>query len=102
MLGSANFHAGPVLAFMAGNLCYQIEHHLFPDLPHHYLLVLRTILKLALPDRFLRATSDDAHETASEKRFRRPREKTGPDRRWETQFRGDADWTSRSATATTA
>ncbi|MCU1699935.1 MAG: Fatty acid desaturase [Mycobacterium sp.] len=33
MLGSANFDAGPVLAFMTGNLCYQIEHHLFPDLP---------------------------------------------------------------------
>jgi NADPH-dependent stearoyl-CoA 9-desaturase len=98
MLGSANFHAGPVLAFMSGNLCYQIEHHLFPDLPSNryaqiakrvqavcatydlpyttgslprqYLLVLRTIFKLALPDRFLRATSDDAPETASEKKFR--------------------------------
>ena len=33
MLGSANFHAGPVMAFMSGNLCYQIEHHCFPDLP---------------------------------------------------------------------
>jgi len=30
MLGSANFHAGPLMAFMSGNLCYQIEHHLFP------------------------------------------------------------------------
>ncbi|MGW0161244.1 fatty acid desaturase family protein [Mycobacterium sp. NPDC003323] len=33
MLGAANFRAGPVLAFSSGNLCYQIEHHLFPDLP---------------------------------------------------------------------
>ena len=33
MLGSANFKAGRVLAFLSGNLCYQIEHHLFPDLP---------------------------------------------------------------------
>ena len=33
MLGSANFDAGPVMAFMSGNLSYQIEHHLFPDLP---------------------------------------------------------------------
>ena len=33
MLGSANFHSGPVLGFMSGNLSYQIEHHLFPDLP---------------------------------------------------------------------
>lgn len=97
MLGSANFHAGPVMAFMSGNLCYQIEHHLYPDLPSNryaqiaervqavcasydlpyttgslvrqYLLTLRTIAKLALPDRFLRATSDDAPETASENRF---------------------------------
>jgi fatty acid desaturase len=98
MLGSANFHAGPVMAFMSGNLCYQIEHHLYPDLPSNryaqiaervqavcakyelpyttgplarqYLLVLRTIAKLALPDRFLAASSDDAPETASEERFR--------------------------------
>ncbi|MHA7651043.1 fatty acid desaturase family protein [Mycobacterium sp. ML4] len=98
MLGSANFRAGPVMAFMSGNLCYQIEHHLYPDLPSNryaqiaqrvqavcasydlpyttgslarqYLLTLRTIAKLALPDRFLRATSDDAPETASENRFR--------------------------------
>jgi NADPH-dependent stearoyl-CoA 9-desaturase len=35
MLGSANFHAGPLMAFMSGNLCYQIEHHLFPDLPNN-------------------------------------------------------------------
>ena len=97
MLGSANFKAGPLLAFSSGNLCYQIEHHLFPDLPsnryaqiavrvralcdkydlpytsgslvHQYLLTLRTIHKLALPDGFLVATSDDAPETASERKF---------------------------------
>ena len=97
MLGSANFDAGRVLAFMSGHLCYQIEHHLFPDLPanrlpqiaervralcdkydlpyttgplaRQYLLALRTIHKLALPDRFLTATSDDAPETASERMF---------------------------------
>src|SRR6202453_3616082 len=97
ILGSANFRAGPVMAFMSGTLCYQIEHHLYPDLPsnryaqiaqrvravcakydlpyttgplaYQYLLTLRTIIKLALPDRFLRATSDDAPETASEDRF---------------------------------
>jgi fatty acid desaturase len=79
MLGTANFRAGPVLAFLSGNLCYQIEHHLFPDLPSNryaqiaprvravcasyglpytsgplarqYLLTLRTIFTLALPDR---------------------------------------------------
>ncbi len=98
MLGTANFDAGPTLGFMTGNLCYQIEHHLYPDLPHNrypeiaervralcaayelpyttgpmlrqYLLTVRTICKLALPDRWLSATCDDAPETASEKRFR--------------------------------
>jgi hypothetical protein len=35
-----------------------------------YLLTVRTICKLALPDRLLFATSDDAPETASERRFR--------------------------------
>ena len=97
MLGSANFHAGPVMAFMSGNLCYQIEHHLFPDLPSNryaemsvrvrelcekydlpyttgplarqYWQSFWTILKLALPDRFLRATPDEAPETNSERRF---------------------------------
>lgn len=79
MLGSANFDAGPVLGYLSGNLCYQIEHHLFPDLPSNrlpeiavqvralcdkydlpyttgplprqYLMVARTIVKLALPDK---------------------------------------------------
>jgi fatty acid desaturase len=97
MLGAANFKAGPLLAFSTGNLCYQIEHHLFPDLPskryaqiavrvralcdkydlpytsgplvRQYLLTLRTILKLALPDGLLTATCDDAPETASERKF---------------------------------
>ncbi|MGV9479943.1 fatty acid desaturase family protein [Gordonia aichiensis] len=97
MLGSANFNAGPAMAFMSGNLCYQIEHHLYPDLPSNrladisvrvrelcdkydlpyttgslwvqYLKTLRTINKLALPDRFLRDSADDAPETASERRF---------------------------------
>ncbi len=95
MLGSANFRAGPLLAFMSGNLCYQIEHHLFPDLPSNryaeisvrvralcmkydlpyttgsllgqYAKTLRTIWKLSLPDRFLTMTSDAAPETASER-----------------------------------
>ena len=37
MLGAANFNAGPLMAFSSGNLCYQIEHHLFPDLPSNRL-----------------------------------------------------------------
>ncbi|MBT1192305.1 fatty acid desaturase family protein [Rhodococcoides kroppenstedtii] len=97
MLGSANFEAGPALAFMSGNLCYQIEHHVFPDLPSNRLAEIsvkvralcekydlpyttgsfpaqyakswRTIAKLSLPDKFLKATADDAPETASERRF---------------------------------
>jgi fatty acid desaturase len=104
MLGTANFRAGRVLAFMSGNLCYQIEHHLYPDLPSNRypeiaervrdlcviydlpyttgpllrqcLLTARTICKLALPDRFLVATSDDAPETASENRFRNAAERS--------------------------
>ncbi|MBO0678155.1 fatty acid desaturase [Mycolicibacterium sp. S2-37] len=82
MLGSANFNAGPAMAFMSGNLCYQIEHHLFPDLPSNrlaqiarrvralcdkydlpyttgplprqYLQTFRAIHRYALPDRFAR------------------------------------------------
>ncbi|MBT0568149.1 fatty acid desaturase [Williamsia sp. CHRR-6] len=97
MLGSANFTAGPVMRFMSGNLSHQIEHHLFPDLPsnryediavkvralcekydlpyttgsivHQYALTFRTIAKLALPNKLLKGTSDDAPETASELRF---------------------------------
>ncbi|ABM11893.1 fatty acid desaturase family protein [Mycolicibacterium vanbaalenii] len=79
MLGAANFKAGRFLGFASGNLCYQIEHHLFPDLPsnrlaeisrrvrplcekyglpyltgslaHQYGSTLRIIHRLALPDR---------------------------------------------------
>ncbi len=33
MLGSANIEGGQLLHIMTGNLSFQIEHHLFPDLP---------------------------------------------------------------------
>jgi NADPH-dependent stearoyl-CoA 9-desaturase len=33
MLGSANISSGRLVHFMSGNLSFQIEHHLFPDLP---------------------------------------------------------------------
>jgi linoleoyl-CoA desaturase len=97
MLGSANFDNGPALRFMSGNLCYQIEHHLYPDLPSNRLHEIslrvkdvcdkydlpyttgsflaqygktwRTIAKLSLPDRYLRDTADDAPETRSERMF---------------------------------
>ncbi|RNL75468.1 fatty acid desaturase family protein [Nocardioides marmorisolisilvae] len=32
MLGSANISGGPAIHMMTGNLSFQIEHHLFPDL----------------------------------------------------------------------
>ncbi|MDA4107130.1 fatty acid desaturase family protein [Mycolicibacterium holsaticum] len=97
MLGSANFENGPVLRFMSGNLCHQIEHHLYPDLPSNrlheisirvreicdkydlpyttgsflmqYAKTWRTIAKLSLPDKYLRDTPDDAPETRSERMF---------------------------------
>jgi fatty acid desaturase len=97
MLGSANFHGGKLMSFMTGNLNHQIEHHLFPDLPSNrykamsvqvqeiceryeipyttgnffvqYAKTLRTIAKLSLPDSMLKATSDDAPETSSEKKW---------------------------------
>jgi linoleoyl-CoA desaturase len=97
MLGSANFNAGPLMAFMSGNLCYQIEHHMFPDLPSNryaeiavrvralcekydlpyttgpilrqYWQSFRTIAKLALPDKYLKRPADDAPETNSERKF---------------------------------
>ncbi|MDN5760183.1 MAG: acyl-CoA desaturase [Tomitella sp.] len=97
MLGSANISGGRVMDFMTGNLSYQIEHHLFPDLPSNrysevavrvreladkydlpyttgslavqYGQSWRTIAKLSLPNKYLRATSDAAPETNSESRF---------------------------------
>jgi NADPH-dependent stearoyl-CoA 9-desaturase len=97
MLGSANIDAGPVMAFMTGNLSYQIEHHLYPDLPSNRLAEIsvrvrevcdkydltyttgpllvqygkawRTIAKLSLPNEYLSHTVDDAPETRSEKMF---------------------------------
>src|SRR6202020_2100381 len=37
MLGSANFDAGPAMRFMSGNLCYQIEQRVYPDIRGHRL-----------------------------------------------------------------
>ena len=97
MLGSANLDGGPAMNLMSGNLSFQIEHHMFPDLPSNryseislevrdlcdrydlpyvsgplwkqYLQSWRTIARLSLPDRYLRRTADDAAETRSEKMF---------------------------------
>jgi len=97
MLGSANFEAGPAMRFMSGNLCHQIEHHLYPDLPSNRLHEIsvrvravcdkydlpyttgsflvqygktwRTIAKLSLPNKYLLDDADDAPETRSERMF---------------------------------
>jgi len=97
LLGSANIDGGRAMDFMSGNLSYQIEHHLFPDLPSNrlreisirvqavcekydlpyttgpflvqYAKTWRTIAKLSLPDKYLTDTRDDAPETRSERMF---------------------------------
>jgi linoleoyl-CoA desaturase len=33
MLGAANIEGGPLFHVMSGNLGYQVEHHLYPDMP---------------------------------------------------------------------
>ena len=33
LLGAANIDGGPLFHVMSGNLSYQVEHHLFPDMP---------------------------------------------------------------------
>ena len=109
MLGSANFRGGKVLTVLSGNLNYQIEHHLFPDMPSNRLgaiarevsaiarefglpyntasfprqlwEVQRTILKLTLPNRFLRAPRWNAPEVRADEVFERVPEvgaSTGP------------------------
>ena len=90
MLGSANFEGGRTLHVLSGSLGFQIEHHLFPDLPSNrypeiavkvralcdkydipytvgplhkqYGQVLRTIMKLSLPNKL---TASDQPEPPS-------------------------------------
>jgi len=80
ILGAANFSGGRLMHILSGNLGYQIEHHLYPDLPSNryaeisvkvreiadrygipyttgplykqYGQVFRTIAKMSLPNRF--------------------------------------------------
>ncbi len=33
LLGAANIDGGPLFHFLSGNLSFQVEHHLFPDMP---------------------------------------------------------------------
>jgi len=88
IFGTANIEGGPLFHVMSGNLSYQIEHHLFPDLPSNrykeiaprvralcdkygipydtgplhrqYGQVLRTVMKLSLPNKM---TKDDRPPT---------------------------------------
>ncbi|MBZ8176887.1 acyl-CoA desaturase [Corynebacterium poyangense] len=97
MLGSANFTGGKILTILSGNLNYQIEHHLYPDMPSNRLAevakkvqvlcaeydlpynvdsfpkqllkVQRTLLKLTLPNRFLVADPDNAPEVRTNRAF---------------------------------
>ena len=85
-LGSANLTGGKLFHVLAGNLSFQIEHHLFPDIPAHryaeisvevreicerygipyntgplhkqFGSVVRKIARLALPDRRERPADD--------------------------------------------
>jgi NADPH-dependent stearoyl-CoA 9-desaturase len=103
MLGSANFEGGPLLHLMSGQLGFQIEHHLFPDLPSNryseisvkvkalcakydipytigplhkqYGQTLRTIMKLSLPNRFTSNDGPDPSEPIA--RGRRTDEEMG-------------------------
>jgi linoleoyl-CoA desaturase len=96
ILGAANFTGSPLLHIMSGNLGFQIEHHLFPDLPSNryaeisvtvralcekydipyttgplhrqYGQALRTIWKLSLPNKM---SSSDQPEPPTPIRDRR-------------------------------
>ncbi|WP_027862849.1 acyl-CoA desaturase [Marmoricola sp. URHB0036] len=117
MLGSANFTGSPLLHIASGNLGYQIEHHLFPDLPSNryaeisdrvrplaekygipyttgplykqYGQALRTITKLSLPNKFTKPDRRDYPETPEVPRGRR-RDDERPTRASET-----GAWTSK-------
>ena len=121
MLGSANFEASELTHIMAGNLGYQIEHHLFPDLPSNrypeiservkplcekygvpyttgplykqYGQALRTITKLSLPNKFTKSNRHDGPEGPPVPSGRR-RDDERPTRRTET-----GGWAGRAAIA---
>jgi fatty acid desaturase len=91
LLGSANLTGGKLFHVLSGNLSFQIEHHLFPDIPAHryaeisvevreicerygipynagplhkqFGSVVRKIARLALPDRREGPTDDDPPAT---------------------------------------
>jgi fatty acid desaturase len=118
ILGAANFTGSKTLHILSGNLGYQIEHHLFPDLPSNryaeisvkvqdicrrydipyttgplhrqYGQALRTIMKLSLPNRM---TAEDTPVPPPPRQIQARRRKTDeerPARRSET-----GQWSSR-------
>jgi len=98
MLGSANIDGGNLMHLMTGNLSFQIEHHLFPDLPSNrykeiapkirdvferYGLTYtsgslprqvgsawRKVVRLSLPNDFLKNASKNAVDIATAKSVR--------------------------------
>jgi fatty acid desaturase len=51
LLGSANLTGGKLFHVLAGNLSFQIEHHLFPDLPAHRYAEISTDVR-AISERY--------------------------------------------------
>src|SRR3954452_4623478 len=121
LLGSANFTGSALLHVLSGNLGYQIEHHLFPDLPSNryaeisvkvralcekyalpyttgplwkqYGQALRTIMELSLPNGFTRSNATDANDVTGRAVARgRKHDRERPSRRLET-----GAWTRASA-----
>ena len=110
ILGAANFKGGPLLHIMSGNLGFQIEHHLYPDLPSNryaeigvkvralcekydipyttgplykqYGQALRTIIKLSVPNHMTKPNRPT--DGTPEVDRGRPAESERPTRRRET------------------
>ncbi|GAA1969768.1 acyl-CoA desaturase [Nocardioides panacihumi] len=100
MLGSANISGSPAMHLMTGNLSHQIEHHLFPDLPSNRYAEIapqvralfdkygltycsrplvpqvysawHRVVRLSLPNRWLRETRRDNLLPQLRKLFARP------------------------------
>jgi linoleoyl-CoA desaturase len=110
ILGAANFEGGELLHILSGNLGFQIEHHLFPDLPSNryaeisvrvrqlcekydipyttgplhrqYGQALRTIWKLSLPNSWTSDHEPEPPGPVAERRRKTDAER--PSRRMET------------------
>jgi len=48
MLGSANINGGKIFHILTGHLSFQVEHHLFPDIPaHRYVAISKDVKQIA-------------------------------------------------------